>query len=65
MCCSAGIGRTGTFIAMDYLLRQAAEEDQIDIFRTVTDMRYQRANFVQMDVSVGQMGHYGMVFSFY
>jgi len=50
---------------MDYLLRQAAEEDQIDIFRTVTDMRYQRANFVQMDVSVGQMGHYGMVFSFY
>ena len=49
---SAGIGRTGTFIVIDYLLRQAKAESHIDVFRTVTDMRYQRANFVQTDVSV-------------
>ena len=48
---SAGIGRTGTFIAIDYLLRQAKAESHIDVFRTVTDMRYQRTNFVQTDVS--------------
>ena len=48
---SAGIGRTGTSIAIDYLLRQAKAESHIDVFRTVTDMRYQRTNFVQTDVS--------------
>ena len=37
---------------IDYLLRQAKAERHIDVFRTVTDMRYQRANFVQTDVSV-------------
>ena len=48
---SAGIGRTGTFIVTDYLIRQAKAESHLDVFRTVTDMRYQRANFVQTDVS--------------
>ncbi|XP_052257824.1 uncharacterized protein LOC127862660 isoform X2 [Dreissena polymorpha] len=48
--CSAGIGRTGTFIALDYLIRQAHAEKTIDVFRTVTDMRYQRSNFVQTDI---------------
>ena len=48
---SAGIGRTGTFIVIDYLIRQAKAESHLDVFRTVTDMRYQRANFVQTDVS--------------
>ena len=50
-CFSAGIGRTGTFVALDFLLRRAAVETHIDVFRTVTDMRYQRTNFVQTDVS--------------
>ena len=48
---SAGIGRTGTFIALDYLLRQAHSESHVDVYRTVIDMRYQRVNFVQTDVS--------------
>ncbi|XP_045159787.1 uncharacterized protein LOC123525102 isoform X2 [Mercenaria mercenaria] len=48
--CSAGIGRTGTFVALDYLLKQAHVEPKIDVFRTVTDMRYQRTNFVQTDI---------------
>ena len=49
---SAGIGRTGTFIGLDYLVKQAQAENHIDVFRTVTDMRYQRTNFVQTDVSM-------------
>lgn len=48
--CSAGIGRTGTFVALDFLLRQAHAEAYIDVFNTVTDMRYQRTNFVQTDI---------------
>lgn len=49
---SAGIGRTGTFVVLDYLLRQAKEETHIDIFNTVKQMRNERTNFVQTDVSV-------------
>ncbi|XP_060599714.1 uncharacterized protein LOC132753277 isoform X2 [Ruditapes philippinarum] len=48
--CSAGIGRTGTFVALDYLLKQAHVEPKIDLFKTITDMRYQRTNFVQTDI---------------
>ncbi|KAL4235732.1 hypothetical protein ACF0H5_004124 [Mactra antiquata] len=48
--CSAGIGRTGTFVVLDYLLRQAKEESYIDIFKTVKAMRNERTNFVQTDI---------------
>ena len=43
----AGIGRTGTFIAMDYLLEQADTEKHIDVFKCVTQMRRSRINMVQ------------------
>uniref|UniRef100_A0A182JAQ7 protein-tyrosine-phosphatase n=1 Tax=Anopheles atroparvus TaxID=41427 RepID=A0A182JAQ7_ANOAO len=45
--CSAGVGRTGTFVALDTLSQQLQEESQVSIFNTICDMRYQRNFLVQ------------------
>jgi len=46
-CCSAGVGRTGTFITIDCVLEQLQKEQVIDIFGTVDSIRHQRMNMVQ------------------
>ncbi|XP_067664385.1 uncharacterized protein [Haliotis asinina] len=48
--CSAGIGRTGTFIALDCLVDQATAEGVVDVFQCVKKLRYQRVNMVQTSV---------------
>ncbi|CAL1546634.1 unnamed protein product [Lymnaea stagnalis] len=45
--CSAGIGRTGTFIALNYLLDQAVAENQVDVLRCAQLMRANRVNMIQ------------------
>ncbi|XP_066594024.1 tyrosine-protein phosphatase 69D isoform X2 [Prorops nasuta] len=45
--CSAGVGRTGTLVALDSLTQQLAEEGQVSIFNTVCDLRHQRNFLVQ------------------
>ena len=47
--CSAGVGRTGTFIALDILLEQSKTEN-VDVFQCVNALREQRFQMVQTDV---------------
>uniref|UniRef100_K1R9H5 protein-tyrosine-phosphatase n=1 Tax=Magallana gigas TaxID=29159 RepID=K1R9H5_MAGGI len=48
--CSAGVGRTGTFIAVDYLMQHVRTSDVIDIYSYVMKMRNNRPNMVQTEV---------------
>ncbi|ESN99978.1 hypothetical protein HELRODRAFT_140014, partial [Helobdella robusta] len=45
--CSAGVGRTGAYIALDYLLDQSANEQAIDVFQFTSNMRKDRVNMIQ------------------
>jgi len=48
--CSAGVGRTGTFILIDRLLQHIQRESTIDIFGTILEMRGYRSNMIQTEV---------------
>ena len=64
--CSAGVGRTGTLVALDSLMQQLADEGQVSIFNTVCDLRHQR-NFLVQSLkqyifiyrALMEMGQYG------
>jgi protein tyrosine phosphatase len=43
--CSAGVGRSGTFIALDRILLQIKKSDIVDIFGIVYGMRKERVSF--------------------
>ncbi|XP_065347405.1 receptor-type tyrosine-protein phosphatase eta-like isoform X2 [Cloeon dipterum] len=47
--CSAGVGRTGTLIALDILLQQIRVSTSFNIFDTILQMRYHRINMVQTE----------------
>ncbi|XP_015119672.1 tyrosine-protein phosphatase 10D isoform X2 [Diachasma alloeum] len=47
--CSAGIGRTGTLIAIDILLQHIKENRKLDVFGTVYRLRHHRINMVQRE----------------
>ena len=50
--CSAGVGRTGTFIALDHLLKQAKAEGVVDVLYCVRQMRQARYSMIQTQVCV-------------
>ena len=52
---SAGVGRTGTFIALDYLLEKAAVEGVVDIYGLTWQMRRDRVNMIQTVVSTNHI----------
>ncbi|KAH8275290.1 hypothetical protein KR026_004701, partial [Drosophila bipectinata] len=45
--CSAGVGRTGTFIGLDIIMQRLKSESKINIFETVKKLRFQRMKMVQ------------------
>merc|ERR1719210_2492612 len=44
--CSAGSGRSGCFIVLDWMLRMADHEGLLDIYNTVKELRQRRVNMV-------------------
>ncbi|KAF6714483.1 Receptor-type tyrosine-protein phosphatase beta [Oryzias melastigma] len=48
--CSAGVGRTGTFIALDRVLQQLDSKGTIDLYGIVFDLRLHRQHMVQTEV---------------
>ena len=48
--CSAGVGRSGTFIALDSMLQRMEVEDDLNIYEFVRKMRKKRVLMVQTDV---------------
>lgn len=48
---SAGVGRTGVFIALTNLIERVKTEGVVDVYQTVKKMRQQRTAMVQTRVS--------------
>lgn len=49
---SAGVGRTGTFIGLDSLLKQGRDTGKINVFEFVKQMRGDRMTMVQTPVKI-------------
>lgn len=47
---SAGVGRSGTYIALTMLLKHLKHNKKISVFEIILQMREQRANMVQTQV---------------
>uniref|UniRef100_A0A8C5B9W6 protein-tyrosine-phosphatase n=1 Tax=Gadus morhua TaxID=8049 RepID=A0A8C5B9W6_GADMO len=62
--CSAGVGRTGTFIVIDAMIDMTHAEQKVDVFGFVTKIREQRSQLVQTDVkldSIVNLIHYAYI----
>lgn len=51
MLCSAGVGRTGTYIGIDAMLEGLDAEGRVDVYGYVVKLRRQRCLMVQVEVS--------------
>lgn len=47
---SAGVGRTGTFIALDIMLERIPQTHDVNVYECVQNMRTKRTNMVQTKV---------------
>ena len=54
--CSAGVGRTGTFITLDTMLQRIDnKEEDLNVYEFLVDMRSKRTLMVQTEVGVGYL----------
>ncbi|XP_062509482.1 receptor-type tyrosine-protein phosphatase epsilon-like [Corticium candelabrum] len=51
--CSAGVGRTGTFIVIDTMLERIEDGEPIDIYSCVASLRTKRQDMVQTEAQYG------------
>ena len=49
--CSAGVGRTGTFILLDSVMQQIKREGTLSVFNVLKNLRGQRMKMVQTKVN--------------
>ena len=63
-CVSAGVGRSGAFIALDSLLDQANAEGQVDVYAFTGRMRKNRGNMIQTVVSCHAAQHLHVSYMF-
>ena len=52
--CSAGVGRSGTFILLDVMMQQMKEEGTFSVHQFLRTMRSQRMKMVQTLVCLGR-----------
>ena len=55
LCGSAGVGRTGTYIAVDTLMNKLREQNTVDVYGVVYRMRLHRPYMVQTPVTVTRL----------
>ena len=48
--CSAGVGRTGTFIVLDSMMERMKVEDNLNVYEFLCQLRAQRPMMVQTEV---------------
>jgi protein tyrosine phosphatase len=66
--CSAGVGRTGTYIALDMMLqqmktaKQQKQTVQVDVFQTAKRMREDRVIMIQTVVSPAAFRYYWHIY---
>lgn len=50
--CSAGVGRTGTYIGIDAMMEALEAEGRVDIYGYIVKLRKQRCLMVQVEVRI-------------
>ena len=59
--CSAGVGRTGTFITLDMMMQQMKAEGTLSVHQCVRNLRTQRMRMVQTLVCAPKLKGYTYV----